>query len=72
MPRYRIGETPETGADHLTENLQIGAAVFGLMTGIGFVYAGLRAKQYWLAIWGAGLVIASLIYLGYQLIWSPT
>jgi hypothetical protein len=46
MPRYRIGETPETGADHLSENLQIGAAIFGLVTGIGFVYAGSRAKQY--------------------------
>ena len=66
MPRYRVGETAETGADHTTENLQIGAAVFGLALGIGFVYAGLRARQYWLAIWGAGLVIASLAYLGYQ------
>lgn len=67
MPRYREGETPETGADHLTENLQVGAAVFGLLVGIGFVYAGIRARQYWLAIWGAGLVIASLVYLGYQI-----
>lgn len=70
MPRYRIGETPETGADHLSENLQIGAAVFGLLTGIGFVYAGLHAKQYWLAIWGGGLVIASLVYLGYQIFFN--
>ena len=67
MPRYRIGETPETGADHLTVNLQTGAAVFGLVLGIGFVYAGWRGKQYWLAIWGGGLVLASLAYLGYRL-----
>jgi hypothetical protein len=67
MARYRIGETPETGGDHLTENLQTGAAVFGLAMGIGFVYAGLRGKQYWLAIWGAGLVMASLAYLGYRI-----
>lgn len=66
MPRYRVGETAETGADKITENLQIGAAVFGLVLGISFVYAGLRAKQYWLAVWGAGLVVASLVYLGYQ------
>ena len=68
MARYRIGETPETGGDHLTENLQIGAAVFGLVLGIGFVFAGLRARQYWLAIWGGGLVIASILYLGYQIL----
>ena len=67
MPRYRIGETPETGADLLTENLQTGAAVFGLVVAIGFVYAGWRAKQYWLVAWGAGLVIASIAYLGYQI-----
>lgn len=67
MARYRIGETPETGGDHLTENLQTGAAVFGLLVGLGFVIAGVRGKQYWLAIWGAGLVIASVAYLIYQL-----
>ena len=67
MARYRIGETAETGADHLTQNLLTGAAVFGLLVGIGFVYAGIRARQIWLASWGAGLVVASLIYLGYQI-----
>ncbi len=67
MARYRIGETPETGGDHLTENLQTGAVVFGLIAGIGFVVAGLRAKQYWLVVWGAGLALASVAYLVYQI-----
>jgi len=66
MPRYRIGEEPEPGAPQAPDSLEIGSAIFGLLLGIGFVYAGLRGKQYWLAIWGAGLAIASLIYLGYQ------
>ena len=69
MPRYRIGESPETGGDHLTENLQTAAAVFGLFIGISFVYAGLRGKQYWLVTWGSGLVLASIFYLGYQILY---
>lgn len=68
MARYRIGETPETGADKLSEYLLTGAAVFGLMLGIGFVIAGLRGKQYWLVIWGAGLVLASIAYLTYNIL----
>ena len=66
MPRYRIGEEPEPGTPQAPDSLEIGSAIFGLLVGIGFVYTGLRAKQYWLAIWGAGLTIASIVYLGYQ------
>ncbi len=62
MARYRIGETPETGGDVLTQNIFIGATVFGLLIGIGFVIAGIRGKQYWLAFWGgASLYPASPI-----------
>jgi len=65
MARYKIGETPETGADVLTQDIFIGAAVFGLLISIGFVIAGLRGKQYWLAFWGGGLTISSIAYLLY-------
>ncbi len=67
MARYRIGETPETGADYLTENLLFGAVVFGLVLGIGFFIVGIRAKQIWLAAWGGGLAICSMIYIGWKL-----
>lgn len=65
MARYRIGETAEMGPDVLTQDVFIGAAVFGLLMSIGFVYAGLRGKQYWIAIWGAGLNLSSIAYLLY-------
>ena len=66
MARYRIGEEPAPNSQQLPDGLEIGTAVFGLLVGIGFVYAGLRARQFWLAIWGGGLTISSVVYLGYQ------
>jgi hypothetical protein len=64
MPmRYRIGEKPGELGPPATDDMAIGTAVFGLLTGIGFVVAGLRGRQSWLAVWGAGLAIASVAYL---------
>jgi hypothetical protein len=65
MARYRIGETPDPTQPQAPDSLEIASVIFGLLVGIGFVYAGLRARQYWLAIWGAGLAIGSVVYLGY-------
>jgi len=64
--RYRIGQDPAdlqgqaVGEDGLT----VFTAVFGLLTGIGFVIAAIKGRQHWLLFWGAGLVLASLAYLG--------
>lgn len=66
MARYRIGEPPPADAPQPADGLEIATAIFGLLMGIGFVYAGLRARQYWLAIWGGGLAVCSVLYLGYQ------
>jgi len=49
----------------VSDNIFIAVAIFGLFLGLGFTIAGIRAKQYWLAIWGAGLFIVSVIYLIY-------
>lgn len=66
MARYRIGESIETGAHDANDSLLLtGTAIFGLLTGIGFVMAGVRAGIFWLIFWGAGLVISSLAYLIY-------
>jgi len=69
MPRYRIGETAETGADQLTQDIFIGATIFGLLLGTSFVIAGWRGKQYWLAFWGGGLTLCSIAYLYYLFFW---
>lgn len=66
MARYRIGETPEPGSLPAADNMLLVAVVLGLLIGIGFTIAGIRARQYWLAIWGAGLSLVSLAYIAYQ------
>jgi hypothetical protein len=62
--RYRIGESPgELGMPVTDGGMLAGTAVFGLLTGIIFVYLGLRGRQIWLTAWGGGLVLASCAYL---------
>jgi len=65
--RYRIGENIEGLTDNLGEPVGDGlvtfSAILGVIMGIGFVVAGLRGKQIWLAFWGAGLVLSSIAYL---------
>ena len=63
--RYRIGEEPANGLGQpVTEDgLTIFTAILSVAIGIGFVVAGIKARQYWLIFWGGGLVVASLVYL---------
>ena len=67
--RYRIGQDPADlhGQAVGEDGLAIFTAVFSLLTGIGFVIAGIRGRQRWLLSWGVGLVLASLSYLGWVL-----
>ncbi len=58
--RYREGEQTDALAMHANDDMIIGSTVYGLILGIGFVVAGIRFKQYWLAFWGTGLSIASI------------
>ena len=64
--RYRIGQDPSLSQSQPVgeDGLTIFTAVFSLLTGVGFVIAGLRGRQRWLMFWGGGLVLASLAYLG--------
>jgi hypothetical protein len=58
--RYREGEQIEALASHANDDMIVGSTFYGLILGIGFVYAGIRFKQIWLAFWGTGLCLASL------------
>lgn len=66
--RYREGNIPENIGPHITNESLVFTAVLGLLMGIGFVVAGIRARQIWLAVWGGGLVISSILYIGYVLL----
>ena len=65
--RYRIGEVPAEVGDPVGYGVIAVAAVFSFLLGIGFVFAGLRSRHYWLTIWGAGLSLTSAAYLVYFL-----
>jgi len=66
--RYRIGEDIQNLGEPVGDELVSFSAILGLLMGVGFVVAGVRGKQVWLVFWGAGLVIASLVYLGADLL----
>lgn len=68
MPKYPIDDLPRTAADPITAHMFLGIAVYGLCVGIGFILFGLRGRQHWLAAWGSGLSLCSMIYLLYRLL----
>ena len=41
----------------------IGTAIFALLLGIGFVFAGIKGRQWWIVFWGSTLILASIAYL---------
>ena len=61
--RYRIGETPTEPVMSLDQGAFLAVALLSLAIGAGFVFAGIRSKHYWMAIWGTGLTGASLAYI---------
>jgi hypothetical protein len=64
--RYRIGEQPDHPAGPLLDQGAFaGIAVLSCLIGIGFFFAGLRSRHYWLTIWGSGLSLSSIAYLAY-------
>jgi len=61
--RYRIGETPSDSALALDQGVFTSMAALSLVMGIGFVVAGMRSKHYWMATWGTGLTLSSIVYI---------
>jgi len=63
--RYRIGTEPDQPGAPLDQGAFSGIALLSFLIGLGFVYAGLKSRHYWLAIWGSGLSLWSLGYLAF-------
>ncbi|MEZ5542182.1 MAG: hypothetical protein R3F42_09065 [Pseudomonadota bacterium] len=67
--RYRIGETADLPAPMaLDQGAFSSIAMLSCLIGIGFVFAGLRSRHYWLSLWGGGLALSSIGYLLYVLL----
>ena len=61
--RYRIGETLTEPVMSLDQGAFLAIALLSLTIGAGFVFAGIRSKHYWMAIWGTGLTCSSIAYI---------
>lgn len=62
--RYRIGETPDESAlVALDQGVFTSMAVLSMVMGVGFVFAGMHSKHYWMATWGTGLTLSSIAYI---------
>ena len=49
----------------LDQGFFLAIAVLSMAIGIGFVFAGIRSRHYWMAIWGTGLALSSIIYIAF-------
>ena len=60
--RYRdTGDYQNLGVP-VDDNLVFFSVILGIILGVGFIVFGIKVKRYWMVIWGAGLILASLSY----------
>jgi len=60
--RYRdTGDYQNLGVP-VDDNLVFLSILLGIAMGVGFIVFGIKVKRYWMVIWGAGLILASLSY----------
>lgn len=60
--RYRdTGDYQNLGVP-VDDNFVFLSILLGIVLGISFIVFGVKVKRYWMVIWGAGLVLASLSY----------
>lgn len=64
--RYREGqEIPDNIEPHIGDASMAFTAVLGLFIGIALTLLARKGKIMWLTVWGAALVIISIVYLVY-------
>ena len=61
--RYRIGEELQQPGPPISGGVLVFAVVLGLLIGVTLFVLAVRGRQIWLAVWGGGLVLASVTYL---------
>ena len=64
--RYREGqEIPDNIEPHIGDASMAFTAVLGLFIGIALTILARKGKIMWLTVWGAMLVVISVVYLVY-------
>lgn len=65
--RYREGTVADGQIHHqLLEPMHMGTVLLGLLIGVILFTMARRAGILWLKVWGGGLVLASIAYVGYS------
>jgi len=60
--RYRdTGDYQNLGVP-VDDNFVFLSIILGMIMGVSFIVFGFKVKRYWMVIWGAGLILASLSY----------
>ena len=49
-----------------SEHIVDGTVIFTLITGLIFLYFGMRFKKIWIQLWGTLTILACLIYFTYS------
>ena len=62
--RYRIGDDPSVGAP-ATDDVLLLTVVISIVVGIVLIWLARLGKQMWLMVWSIGLVLSSIVYLGW-------
>ena len=62
--RYSI--SAEDRSHNPSEHIVDGTVIFTLITGLIFLYFGMRFKKMWIKFWGILTIIACLIYFTYS------
>ena len=67
LMRYRVDDATGAAVHGSTDAVLLFTAVLSLVIGIILTWAGWRGRQRWLVVWCGGLIIASIVYIGWLL-----
>ena len=62
--RNRTGSDPASGAS-ATDDMLLFTVIIGLVVGIVLIWLARKGRQMWLLAWSVGLVLVSIVYVGY-------
>ena len=66
--RYRLENMTAGESMATTEDMYLFTVILGFFIGIILTWMGIKGRQIWLTVWSAGLIVASVTYVGW--IWS--
>ena len=63
--RYRLDEMPLDASMATTDDMHMFTVILSFFIGILLTWLGFKGRKIWLTIWSTGLVICSVVYVGF-------